>query len=510
MGDCKGLILVMVLLGCLLTPGWAGGVSPYDDALVKQAVADLDRENYDEALEALTQAWEKGTRTPEKAFYLGKVYRLRLEYPQARQYLEEAVRLKPDYPAARLLLADTLVALGQLDAALEHLKKLEGSGYQPGQTALLLGLVATKQGQHDRALNYFRQAQADPQVAQEAKIQMSLALTAQNRLADARKVLSEAISLDPGTPLADLGQRYSAALERRSREARPFSFSVSTGWDFDSNVTLQPGDPVAAQDVAGKGDMVYTQTATLDYNLALGGPWSLLARYAYYQNFHPRLTTFDLLSNTFTLSPSYTFKDSRLWLPFSFNYTNVESDQYFTGFNLNPTYLYLLTPQVALESGLRLAQKKYWFPPSIPQDDRDARNVGASLGVYHFLQKQEGYLLARFIYEHDFAEGSNWDNSSYRLFFAALYPVTSRLKVGASVDLILQPYDNPFFTGNPVHPVRKTGRDDQILIFGVQATYAFYKGLEFNVHYYLVRAASNVPLYDYDRHIVGAQLGYRY
>jgi hypothetical protein len=57
---------------------------------------------------------------------------------------------------------------------------------------------------------------------------------------------------------------------------------------------------------------------------------------------------------------------------------------------------------------------------------------------------------------------------------------------------------------------RGSPRNDQILILGAQATYTIYKGLEANLHYYFVRDASNVALYDYNRHIFGAQLGYRY
>lgn len=104
--------------------------------------------------------------------------------------------------------------------------------------------------------------------------------------------------------------------------------------------------------------------------------------------------------------------------------------------------------------------------------------------------------------------GSNWENSSYSLLFAALYPLTPRLKLSTFVNLIMQPYDHRFFDGDPL--ILNPKRDDRLFIFGVQAAYNLYKGLDFNVHYYLIRANSNISLYDYDRHIVGCQFGYRY
>jgi hypothetical protein len=145
---------------------------------------------------------------------------------------------------------------------------------------------------------------------------------------------------------------------------------------------------------------------------------------------------------------------------------------------------------------------------TLSQDDRSGRAGGGSMGLYYFLKNQQGYLQTRITYEKDSTTGSNWSNSSYRFLVAALYPVTSRLKLNAFADIIIQPYDNNFFDGNLL--AQNPKRKDQILIFGGQAAYTIYKGLEFNVHYFFVKANSNISLYAYDRHIVGCQLGYNY
>ena len=503
-----GLILLIIILSAFLPPAGAGAAAGADEVLVQKALADLERENYEEALEGLTQAWNRGPHTPEKAFYLGKVHRVLLNYPQARDYLEQALRLKPDYPEARLLLADTLLALEQLGPAQEQLQQLQASGYQPAQVAFLQGMAAAKKKQYSQAVDYFRQAQQDPALAQKAKLQMSLALAAQNRLTEAQQVLNEAVSLGPQTQTGGFAQHYLATLDRRLKETGPWRFNVALGFDFDSNVTLQPGDQSAAQQVSGRGDVVFTQSGFLEYTPITSGAFSLRTSYAFYQNFHRRLTSFDLVSHTLGLMPVYNFQSSRLWIPFTFNFTDVEADKYYTAFDLNPTWLYLATPKVGLEVGGRLARKYYWFPLTLPQDDRSGRTMGGSLGVYYFLKDQQGYLQAKFSYEHDFASGSNWENSSYHFLLGALYPVTSRLKLSSFMEMILQPYDHQFFNGAPL--IFNPKRNDRLFIFGVQAAYELYKGLEFNVHYYLVRADSNITLYDYDRHIVGCQLGYRY
>lgn len=502
----RHLILALVLLGGLLAAAPALGVSPYDDILVQKAVKDLQLENYDEALAELTEAWGKGAHTPEKAFLLGQTYRLMLNYPKAKQYLDEALRLKANLPQAQLMLADTLLALDKAKEAQPILEALEPTGFEPGQVAFLRGMAEAKQGRYSQALDYFRKAESDPKVAQDAKFQASLALAAQDRLKEARKSMEEAIALNPQSQTADFAQRYTGILEKRYQDIKPFRATVTTGFDFDSNVTLQPGGAAAAAQVAGQGDVVFYQTATFEYNINANQPFSFLTQYSYFQNFHPRLSNFDVMSHYVGAIPTYSYSAGRVWLPFSFNYMDVQADKYFTGYLVNPTWLHLLNEHVGLEATARFNRRYYWWPISLPQDNRNGKDVGGSVGTYYFFKKQTGFLQARFSYDHDFTTGSNWTSSSYRLLFAALYPVTEKLKVNAFVDLNLQPFDHQFYNGVGF----EANRFDKSIITGLQVTYELYKGLDFNVHYFFSRDDSNTALYNYSRHIVGCQLGYRY
>ena len=504
----KCLTPVIILVGVLLTSVQALAANPPDDVLVQQAAKNLQQENYEEALAQLTKAWQTGPHTAAKAFYLGVVYRQLLDYPKARDYLEEAVRLKPDYMEARRLLADTLITLDKPDLALSQLQELEKAGYQPAQTAMMQGLVAMKQKRYKEALEYFDKAKTEPALAQEATLQASLALAAQNRLKEAQKTLKETINLAPQTNTAGFAERYAAAVEKRLEEVRPFHFNVYAGVDYDSNVTLQPGGAASASQVSGKGDVAFSYGGYAEYNLVPQGPFGLLANYAYFQNFHPRLYQYDLLSNSPGLTPTYQFENGRLSVPFIYNNTLVKYDAYYSAFNLDPTYLHLLTPNVGLEVGGILEREYYWYPISFSQDDQSGRDLGGSLGVYYFFKNQQGYLQSRFSYVHDWTGGTNWDESSYRLLTTLLYPITPRLKVSVFVDLMLQPYNFRFYGGNP--PFYEDKRYDKDLTTGLTLSYQIWKGLEGNIHYYFIRDDSNVSLYNYNRHLAGVQLSYRY
>lgn len=500
------LILVIVMLGTILSSAPARGVSPYDDALVGQAAKNLQQENFDEALAQLTEAWEKGTHTAEKAFLLAQTYRLMLNYPKAKEYLEEALRLKPNLLQAQVLLADTLVALDKPKEALPILVALEPTGYEPGQVAYLRGLAEAKEQRYEVALDYFRKAESDPKVSQDAKFQESLALAALNRIKEARATMKEAIALNTQTQTAEFAQRYMGILNKRWQEVKPFRATVAAAFDYDSNVTLQPGGAGTAAQISGQGDAVFTQTATFEYNFLANKPFSVLTQYSYFQNFHPVISSYDVMSHYVGVIPTYSYKSGRIWLPLSYNYVDLQADKYYTGYLVNPTWLHLFSENFGVETAFRFNRKYYWNQIFFTQDDRSAKNFGGSLGAYYFFKQQKGFLQARVSFEHDFATGNNWDCSYYRLFLAALYPFTDKLKGLVFVDLLYQPFDNQFYNGTFL----QSNRLDHVLVTGLTLTYDLPKGFELNFHYFYTRDQSNVGIYSYSRHLVGGQIAYRY
>lgn len=498
-------LVILLLVGCLSNPAMAQNL--YDEIMVAQGIRELQQENYDEALSLLKTAWDKGSKTPEKAYYLG-VANFRLgAYGDSLFFLEKAVQLEPKFHEARLQLAAVYLALDQPSLALPHLEQLQAAGYKPAQTAMFLGQAAMKQKRYAEAVAYFRQAEEDPQLAQEAKLQASQALAAQNRYREAKMALSEAIALAPETREADFARRYLGAVERRLEETKPFRFHLGASFDYDSNVSLEPGNAAAAGIAPlGRGDVVFTQVADLEYELFPTGSFGLLAGYNLFQTWHRRLTLYDVMSHTFGLTPAWRGETTTFWLPFRFNYIDLSSDRYWTAYTLTPTVVQMLKPNLALELSFKWARNYYWWFQPVPQEDRSSKNYGGGLGLYYFFKQGKGYLQGRFNYEYQDAAGSNWSNSSYRVLLAALYPLTDRLRLNPALELVYQPYDHQWFDGLNYNGKRR----DKMLILGLQAMYKLVKGLDFNVHYYFIRDNSNIALYDYDRHIIGAMLDYRY
>ncbi len=413
----------------------------------------------------------------------------------------------PKFNEARLQLAAMYLALDKPTDALPHLQELESANYKPSLTALYLGQAAAKQKQYPTAVRYFRQAESDPVLAQEAKLQTGLALAAQDKYPEARRGLEEAITYNPGTRQAGFAQRYLDAVDRRLQETKPLRIRLGASFDYDSNVSLLPGDVAAANTIpTGKGDAVFTQIGNLEYEFFPSGPYGLVASYNLFQTWHPRLTLYDVMSHTFGATPSYRTPNGTFWLPLRFNYTDLSSDKYWTAYSLTPTYLHMLKPDIGLETGFVLARNYYYWLQPFPQDNRSSKNIGGNLGVYYFIKNQQGYLQTRVSYEYYDAYGNNWTSSIYRLLLGGLYPVTDKFRLNPSLELVYQPFAHPWFNGVDYQAKRR----DQILVFGFQMLYKIYKDIDLNLHYYYIRDNSNTALYDYNRQITGALIEYRY
>lgn len=289
-------------------------------------------------------------------------------------------------------------------------------------------------------------------------------------------------------------------------EAQPFHLEVDSGFDFDSNVSQQPNNSVAAQEVQGRGDMVYYQRAMAQYTLFQTHPFNLDLKYDYFENFHPRLSMYDTVMHVVTATPTYGHGSYKFYMPFYFTYADVQSDKYFTAFNLNPTFFKRFSQTIGLELGMKLVRQYAWAPTSLSSFQSSGRGIGGLATLYYFLPKKGGYLMARASYDSFSAEGPDYDNFGCHLILGGLYPVTSGLSVQLLCDMGLQPYEHHYFDGVDFQAKRR----NRNLNFGLVVTQKIYKGLSVNAHFYLYAADDTVPLYAYNREVVGMQLVYNY
>jgi hypothetical protein len=296
-----------------------------------------------------------------------------------------------------------------------------------------------------------------------------------------------------------------------SQEPQKLHLEAYADFDYNTNATQQPTGTGNAQLVTGRGSLVLTQGLRSEYNFFPAETFNLQLKYNYFQNFYTRASLVNTMMHTWTVGPSYLFgkyHNIKFWVPFSFNYTDVGSDKYYTYFFLNPSLFYRVSQTSGYAVEMRLTKRYGWIPQFFPQFyDYTAREIGGTVGYYYFIGKTGGYVQARLNYDYIGARGSNNSHASYRLLLSGEYPVTTRLNVLLYLDLGLAPYDQSYQDGTEV-PYPK--RQDKTLILAAIAEYKVYKGFICSLHYYFTRWDSNIALYDYTSHIFGGQLAYRY
>ena len=119
---------------------------------------------------------------------------------------------------------------------------------------------------------------------------------------------------------------------------------------------------------------------------------------------------------------------------------DLQSDKYYTGYLVTPTYLHQVTEKIGLEVGAKYNNQQFWTPLFLSQDNRSGNLWGGNVGMYYFFKKQKGFVQARLGYWNNNTQGSNWDSNSYNLLLSLLWPITDKLKYNMFLDLTQQPF----------------------------------------------------------------------
>ena len=293
----------------------------------------------------------------------------------------------------------------------------------------------------------------------------------------------------------------------------PVQIDVSAGFDYDSNTNLRSSKEAVRRFQPNGETGLYKQQVNVGYNLALTPNLGVLAQYSYYQDFHFHLAPFDSLSHNLTLTPTLRFwgGSGQVVTMFNYNYLDIGSDKYKTSYTLMPTYYQMVHRRLMLELGFTFERAYYFSPITIPEDDRSAHSYGFSAGMFVFFNDaRTAYLQLRYNPMWNVAEGTNFNGVSQKFQVAVMIPVTKELNLRPYVNISHQPYFNTWVNASAptmnIYPKRR----DNFIEGGIQTIYNFYKGFYVEGHYYLTLADSNIAFYNYNRHVVGGTLGYRY
>lgn len=494
-------VTAMLSLSCLPVSAFGQGTTPLAEGL-RQYKAD----NYEEAVELLTEARKLEPRSTAAAYGLGMAYKQQNAYAEAVPHLIDAVTFSPPFQEGMIDLIDSLYRIDRTEEARKWIAVAEREKILPARTAFLKGMVLVKEGKYSESVEAFERAKAlDPGSAQVANFQIGLAYMMDRKYKQAGDRFRATITQDPTSDLASFARRYQDVVEKRGWTERPVRLTLTLMGQYDTNMIQEPYAWSGLPDAGEQQSWAMLNTARVDYIPALPNNWLFNAGYAFSSNVHQKhVHTHDAMVHNFSVSPGYNF--GRYAVNVLVNYSEVHKrnpgyNQYSGTLSAGPMVRFLLTEEQnhILEVYGGYVNKNY-FKLSLDPDE-DQRSTGFKSHVsWMWLFKNGAIFNLKYGFEKENANGNNWTNTGHRFTVNSIVPVIGDLKLQMGGECFVQDYANestiPAFTG-------ETRRD---------RTYTGIAGLTWDVSRHLrlmamytgIRAKSNIFVYDYDRSIYSA------
>jgi len=541
-----------VLLAGVLLAGAAQAAEPAAEA------RRLSRQGRcEEALPALAAARAAEPRDAELALLEGQCRIRERDYAGAEASLREAQALDPRLRDVDLYRGVALYHLEDFAGSEAALTAARGNLSEGGVADLELytGLLLLRRSElREGALAFGRARSADAaQVEPIASYYEALAWQALNERELAREALERVKAVDGDGVWA---RRAELALSGRELEDRNW-VSLTAGLEYDSNVVLRADGVPLATDISGESDgrgiWFLEGGAELFRSERFSG--GLMASYA--GSAHFDLSEFDTH-----------FPTASLWLDFDVDNQTLLRARYGAGYAW-VSYDPFVTSQNASLSLFRgwgepgeteffvgwLWSNYHFALPFVPQGtgapgslcpgvtvpvppgasacsppgidtqaelDRDGQ--GLRTGFEHRYDVdtrgrralRDLTLRGGYVYERYWAHGSEYDYQGHELGIGFDFGLPWKLSLDLSSSFIYRPFDHPsVFPTPPVvagrqYFLQSEDRRDLVYQVGVAFERPITRWLDGSVRYQYLRNDSNVVVFDYRRHVVGAYLILRF
>ena len=287
------LVSVITLVMLLFTAqAWASGES---DVLSYQGRLELRDGHNESALELFEQALSTDPSDIDAKVFRG-LARLRVgDFVGSASDLRAVLSLKPTYKQAALELGIALIHLGNYGEAIEWLNQAQRAPLRRAETSLFLGIAHLRLGKLEVALRHFRRAAEDPGLEVSAEYYQALTAYRDGRWAEAEKLFAVVQS---SNSKSELGREAGNALKHMRQAEQPrraYEIHASSGFEYDSNVTLAPTDGELARAFNVKRQQDGRATITIGGSV----PWRIgrtqvSIGYELFQSLHFDIQDFDL------------------------------------------------------------------------------------------------------------------------------------------------------------------------------------------------------------------------
>lgn len=467
-----------------------------------KGMAEYKAENYEEAIELLSDARKEALDSSLAAFFLGMAYKKTIEYGLAARHLRDAVRLEPKIKEALIELIDVMLLLpdGEGRHEIWHwINTAETEGIYPGRTAFLKGRALMMEKQYAEAVASFESAKkSNPKLAQAADFQIGMCRIELKELEAARDVLEKVMNQDPESDLSVFARNYHDMLSDRLFADRPFRFALTALGQYDTNMILKPTDDAAAEGITDEKGFAATNSLRAEFVPYLEGPFNFYAQYMGVINLHEHHgDTHDLIGNSLAARPGYSVGKFDIGLSAHYGHylrRNPDYEGYLGQLTVGPSIKTFFMKNHFLEAFAGYRRKDFFEDQDLAEENRDSNGADAWASWIWLIRDWWLFNLKyEFVYED--TDGANWENMGNRFAANTVFSLTESLRLQAGAESFIQNYSNS-------HTLFGKEREDHTNVGTLGLTWDINRRFSLLLQYARTRCNSNIGIYDYTRDLV--------
>jgi tetratricopeptide (TPR) repeat protein len=428
---------LIALLGVWASqPSYASDIS---EVLFTKGLMYYDLGRYDLAVQNLREAAREDPANLEVRKYLLQAEAKVAGKPSAVIAFEEAVKKDPKSARSHLDLAVALSMEGQNDRALTAVQEAAKLAPGNGEVLFFRGLIRLRQGAFKEAIPDLQQARAaEPRLAQGTMFYEAVALANLQEREAARGLFQKVVEVNPTTQYAS-----EAAEQTRMAAVKRISAKVTTGVEYDTNVTLEGRHNTlgAPLDLPAKHQLRVPISALLDYRFLDVGQWSFGARYGLYASFHDQSDALNLLTNQAELYGVWQTSDLYIRPFYYYQSVFLDGNQLVDTHSVGGSIMYYAPHNLAPELFFR-AQHREYNSPTFREGDPDSVNVRGEYNQYYLFQSGQGYVRGGLGFESNVADGENQDYKAFLALAGLQYQLPWQMVFNFDFEYQYRPYNH--------------------------------------------------------------------
>jgi len=492
----------------------------YDFQMTKGANLFNDRQ-YEAAEAAFREALLARPNDGRATYLMGLSEVKQGEYPQAEEDLQAALTLYAQKDDVYLALGEAYLKQEKYAKAVETLKKIVGK--ENPLIPYYQGLAYEGLHDDDPAIpllsDALRQAEAlHLDWAETARYHLGLAQYRKKQYPDARQSFTGVSKSAPDSLRGKKSELFlqriedGVAFSRTGERIAAWGIVASAGFQYDSNVVLEPSLASVIAPVERKTDHRFLFQIDADYKPHPTSAWG--AGYTFHQTLHSHsaLKDFNVQSHEPKIFLVYDKERLQTRVDYIFNYTEVGETPYATSHALHPLLTIVHRPAFSTQLSYRLNYHVY-KAISFFTENESRTGTNHALGAtehFYFNQGKQGLRIG-YLYDQESADGDansdDWDATGHQILFGAQAQIDGGWHAEATADYTHRDYTHAnSFARSGEGPKR----NDHVYALGGHIAHEFSKAMEVGLQYAYVRNDSNLAVFDYDRSIYSILLSGRF